>query len=96
MAKLSARGRTELARYTKESTDAQYCGSDVQWRRKQYAFMSDGHVLMKDTVRFNDGGSRGGELYSWPWKDQGNLRVAKFGTMQANLIARGFAREVPK
>ncbi len=93
MAKLSARGRTELARYTKESTDAQWCGSDVQYRRKQYAFMSDGHVLLKDTVRFNDGGARGGELYSWDWKDQGNLGLRKFDTIQANLTARGFVRE---
>ena len=67
MAKLSARGRTELYRLskvTKEQAETQDAYESIRY----YAIMSDKHVLKKSTWR-----NSGGKLEGTPWKDLGRL-----------------------
>jgi hypothetical protein len=73
MAKLSARGRSEVARFTKER-DIE--GDElVTWRRKERALMSDGTVLEKLTVRFKASTYSAAYLHNYGWKVRGKLKA---------------------
>lgn len=74
MAKLSARGRTELARISKEDCDP--ISELIIWRRKTLALMSDRTVLEKLDVRFKPDSffNPRGELYSYGWKVKGKAK----------------------
>lgn len=72
MAKLSAKGRSEVARFTKEREVPD--NELVTWRRKERALMSDGVVLEKLTVRFKPTTYRGAELHNYGWKVRGTLK----------------------
>lgn len=85
MAKLCARGRTELARATHECDEPgqkpsmQWTGDGKQvpvgdpwatvWRRTERALMSDGNVLEKMTIRCADG-----RRHDWGWRVRGKLK----------------------
>lgn len=90
MAKLSARGRKELARLSKESipTDPD---SLTNWRKHTYAFMSDRTILQKTDVRFKHGDER--HSYGWTvWTKVKDLEGALERTIE-RLIAAGYTRE---
>jgi len=63
MAKLSARGRKELARVTKTETLTEEQSSVTLERTTVLALMSDGKILQKDSVVF-----RSGDKHSYGWK----------------------------
>lgn len=67
MAKLSARGRTELVRLSKAITE-QAGTMDTYESTRFYAIMSDKHVLKKTQWR-----DSAGKLQSMPWNDLGKL-----------------------
>jgi hypothetical protein len=64
MAKLSARGRTEVARLVKELPADETCS----WRRKTFALMSDGVVLEKLDVEFRLRAYAPTRRHSYGWK----------------------------
>lgn len=71
MAKLSARGRKELARMEKEdNTD----DGDVDCRRKTLAFMDDGRILQKYDVRFTATTYSKARKHSYGWKEYLKLK----------------------
>jgi hypothetical protein len=61
MAKLSARGRIELLRLSKEE-DLPNVVAGVVWRRWTRAYMSDGNILEKYDVRTTE------KFHSYGWK----------------------------
>lgn len=74
MAKLSARGRKEIARVSRESivSDSVF----VTWRRVTRALMSDNTILEKLDVRFAPTQYHpDGELHSYGWKVAGKLKA---------------------
>jgi predicted kinase len=72
MAKLGARGRTELLRYSKEGPGD---GDLTDWERTSKAFMSDGTILVKRDVRFR-ADEMGGKSrkHSYGWKVHGKVK----------------------
>ncbi len=70
MAKLNARGRTELVRLSKVREDP--TDDLTNWSRTTVALMSDGSVLRKLDVRFSSDGRR----HSYGWKKFGKMRDA--------------------
>jgi hypothetical protein len=76
MAKLSARGRQELARVSKETDVEGAPDRLVLWRRKTYALMSDRTILVKDDVRFTPStyGNGKPEFHSYGWKVKAKAR----------------------
>lgn len=75
MAKLSARGRTEVVRVAREHDPKLFENSLCDWERVTLALMSDGNVLKKLDVRFRaDGTARSGERYSYGWKVLGKFK----------------------
>lgn len=94
MARLTAYGRTEVARLEKEQT---YERDDLlTWDKHTVALMSDGTVLSKHDVRFRVDNRR--HSYGWkkvqrlPTKDAPEVRRAAF---VAFFAKRGF-KEVVK
>lgn len=78
MAKLSARGRTELLRVyrEKEYDEAERKEKDmtVMWARWTRAYMSDGTVLEKYDVRFEPSKfDPKGRFHSYGWKRKGKI-----------------------
>lgn len=73
MAKLSARGRYELARIEREKHLTTEQDPTCDWRRTTMAFMSDGTVLVKRDVRWRDG-VMAGEKHSFGWTVKGKLK----------------------
>lgn len=73
MAKLKARGRTELLRMSK-SDNVIDPKSTIVWQRWTRAYLSDGNILEKYDIRFkpNTHGSSG-EFHSYGWKRKGKL-----------------------
>jgi len=95
MAKLNARGRTELARVSKvrEGLEeaAAYGGSTLtDWSRTTLVLMSDGAVLKKLDIRFKSDGSK----HSYGWK---NYAKAKPGFTAERFVeiftTKGYTRE---
>lgn len=76
MAKLSARGRTEIHRVKKEM--AVKPDDDVSYRKQTVCLMSDGTVLEKMTVRFKPIMSFDdpkGRLHDWGFKVKGKIKA---------------------
>jgi len=73
-AKLSARGRTELARLEKEDNRDD---GDVDWRRKTLAFMSDGRILQKYDVRFTATQYSKARKHSYGWTEYLKLKKGR-------------------
>jgi len=67
MAKLKARGRTEIVRMTRESNEIKKLYDDDKnprvWARNTIALMSDRKILEKRDVRWQDGSK-----HSYGWK----------------------------
>ena len=83
MAKLSARGRTEVHRMQKESP--RY-GSNGETVRTEVALMSDNNVLLKMTYLLE-----GGKVdYSTGWKSQSKIRKGTAAAWRAGLLKDGF------
>jgi len=79
MAKLSARGRTELARLSKVRegtetyTDGKESGHD--WSKTTVVLMSDRTILRKYEIRFKaDGTFLAGKKQSYGWKNLGKAK----------------------
>ena len=91
MAKLSARGRTEVARFSKEQAvdDPE---RTIDWQKVTYALMSDGHVLKKLDVRFKKSPLLEGYKHSYGWKDKGKTGLT-VENLRTNLIPKGFKEE---
>jgi len=90
MAKLSARGRTELARFSKQNNVS---GTDrsAEWERRTYAYMSDGHLLKKYDVRFKATEYTAAYNYSYGWKDEG--KRFSLDEVRMMLLAKGYTEE---
>ena len=73
-AKLSARGRQELARLEKEDNKDD---GEVDWRRKTLAFMSDGRILQKYDVRFTATQYSKARKHSYGWTEYLKLKKGK-------------------
>lgn len=88
MAKLSARGRHEIARYEKQVEKATTPESyDTIRERMYFAFMSDNHVLYQLKVWRQDG-----QTHLYPWKHKGKYTPENFQKAQENLLAKGYTR----
>lgn len=92
MAKLSARGRKELARVEREESVLTKPVGGVDWRRNTYALMSDGTILNKYDVRFvADSFNKEPRKHSYGWtvwkKVKPEVTAEKF---VAYFIKRGF------
>jgi hypothetical protein len=92
MAKLSARGRTEVARFSKEEkvTDP---SRSTDWERTTYALMSDGHLLKKWDVNFKSSNILPGGKHSYGWKDQGKKAHLTADKLREVLLAKGYTEE---
>lgn len=79
MAKLSARGRTELARVEKIRP---YFGGYISKQKRVYALMSDGAILARITTYYNDGsGANSGNWHviaQWPKPSDTALAIRLF------------------
>jgi hypothetical protein len=88
MAKKSARGRTELVHvvhaYDVNLSETTRSPSTVVWRRISRALMSDGVILEKVDIRFEDGQKHS---YGWKVKDKSELSPAEF---TADYVERGW------
>jgi hypothetical protein len=92
MAKLSARGRTEILRFSKELP-----GDEGTTRgQRVYAFMSDGKILVKTKVWFKPDQYSGGKErpHDWGW----NLTASKHDPEKANetrstMLSKGYKEE---
>lgn len=90
MARLSARGRTELVRVSK-AEDVTDSDSVVTWRRYTKALMSDGTILEKVDVRFKSDGSR----HSYGWKAKGKAKKGLTAEQFVEVFAKaGYTKEV--
>lgn len=74
MAKLSARGRTELVRMEKE--DSAPKSDIITYERTTYALMSDGNILQKRDVIFPAGPYDNGKdrKHKYNWTVKGKLK----------------------
>ncbi len=75
MAKLSARGRSEVVRLEKERVftpvdDDVVSSSFIDWERVTVALMSDGVILKKRDIRFRSDG----RVYNYGWKSFGRFK----------------------
>lgn len=74
MAKLSARGRIELVRMSKETTTFPE-DRDIIWEKITLTLMSDNKVLEKRDVRFTpDQYDPSGRFHTWGWKVLGKVK----------------------
>ena len=76
MAKLSAGGRTELMRASKETTSPD--DESVDWRRVTRAWMDDGKILEKLDVNFKatgDASYQKARKHSYGWKVTGKIKA---------------------
>lgn len=87
MAKLSARGRTELFRLEKETPTEKLSDRLIDWERKTVSIMSDRTVLQKIDVRFRSDGKK----HSYGWKVYTKLsEKIEFKRVAETLIQKGF------
>lgn len=91
MAKLSARGRTEVARFSKEKTVTDP-DRYVDWERITYALMSDGHLLKKRDVRFKETTILAEQKHCYGWKDEGKVKASP-ERVREFLLAKGYTEE---
>lgn len=90
MAKLSARGRSVLATYTK-TIDSPYDG--VEYRRVSYALCDDGQVLKKLAVKFAATDGLKAYVHSFGWKNHSKYSVVAIDEMVEKLTDAGFEKE---
>lgn len=90
MAKLSARGRTEMVRMSKEES---INNSDlISWQKTTVTLMSDGHYLTKREVMFKpDIFNPSGYRHNYGWKDHGKTKVLA-ERFKATYKARGYCQ----
>ena len=90
MAKLSARGRVELARFEKRTPDSNDPNEAFVDNRFQLAAMSDGHILKKMTARWKDTG----RIHDWGWKDLAKVKAGNdiIQVAEKYALARGYVR----
>lgn len=91
MAKLSARGRTEVARFSKEKTVTDP-DRYVDWERITYALMSDGHLLKKRDVQFKEAGIMPAYKHNYGWKDEGKVKASP-EKVREFFLAKGYTEE---
>jgi len=96
MAKLSARGRTELARVSKtiDLRGNPNPNLNVDLRKTTYALMSDGTLLKKMDVHFvpvPNSFSSEGENYSYGWKVEHKTKATKEEFL-ARMTAIGYTQ----
>lgn len=98
MAKLTARGRTELVRLEKEVVASEANGlaaSGVAREKYTVTMMSDGRALKKTVVWFApDAYSRGKERrHDYGWKDMGKVKAGlDAAAFAAHFERRGYRR----
>ena len=68
MAKLSARGRTEVKRVTRESLTP--TSDTISWERTTVVLMSDGNILSKRDVKFR----ADNRAHSYGWVVKGKIK----------------------
>jgi hypothetical protein len=87
MAKLKSRGRTELARVSREKDTPG--GELTIWEKSTVALMSDRNVLEKRDVRFKEG-----DRHSHGWKVKGKLKEGLTPQQFADIyVKRGYTIE---
>jgi hypothetical protein len=93
MAKLSARGRRELARVSREKLTPE--SALVSWEKTTVALMSDGSVLEKSDVRFKpDQYDPGGRRHSYGWTVKGKVKAGLTPRQFVEIYEkRGFVAE---
>lgn len=90
MAKLSARGRTVLAGFTKQTRpDDTNDGLGFRNFITTKRFMSDGVILAKQTAYWKDTGKQ----HSWGWKVHAKLAPDKLEEWKAAKIKHGWTPE---
>ena len=87
MAKLSARGRTELCRYQKESELQPKASYDPIRERMTFAFMSDGHLLWQSKTWWSDG-----HQHLSQWHDKGKRTTEQMALSIATLESKGYLK----
>lgn len=95
MAKLSARGRKEIVRLTRETATPD--GELTTWHRSTIAIMDDGSLLRKEDARFrpHEWDPPGGRLHSYGWKKWRHFKgdadlSAGIPRVVAQLTAKGW------
>ena len=101
MAKLSAGGRSELLRVSKEVTTPD--DESIDWRRTSRVWTSDGKVLEKSDVNFKAWGEGKARKHSYGWKVVGTIKAdllsdpiklsAALTSTRAKLEAAGWSVE---
>ncbi len=94
MAKLSARGRKEVFRVSKEIevTDPE---SSITWEKMTRALMTDGSLLVKRQVRFKATECSASYVHTWGWKKT-KLKLKADGDADRVLaawLAKGWTQE---
>ncbi len=95
MAKLNARGRTEVARLSHEVSltpeEVAAKGSLVDWRRYTLVLASDGTILQKVQVRFVANGFSQAYKHDYGWKVHGKLKAGVTSQQWVDAkVARGW------
>lgn len=75
MAKLSAYGQHEVARFVRERMTPD--STLVEWERKTMAVMHNGRVLVKYDVRFRASTYTETRFHSYGWKVHGHLKKGR-------------------
>ena len=92
MAKLSARGRKELARVSKEKETPE--GDLTTWERRTLALMDDGNILEKRDVRFKPIAGLEGSKHSYGWKVLGKAKPGLTPERFVEIyVEKGYAKE---
>jgi hypothetical protein len=103
MAKLSARGRKEILRLSRQTPPPEDSKDRIEWYKHTRAYMDDGHVLTKMDARYAPdpngyGRSVKGYLHTWGWKDAGKLKKdllnrAGLEGVRAKYVSQGWTVE---
>lgn len=90
MAKLTARGRSVLATYSKTTPNPT---GDIEYRRVLYALCDDGQVLKKLVVKFRATANLKAYVHSYGWKKHSQYSVLAMDEVVERLFLAGFERE---
>lgn len=86
MAKLSARGCKEVARWSKEGDLTPEQSETCSWECQEYVLRSDNKLLSKRTVIFREGNQR----HTWGWTVAG--RATSLEKLEAAMSSKGFTK----
>jgi hypothetical protein len=89
MAKLSARGRKEVYRVSRETDLTPDQNSLVCWRKVTYAVMSDHKVLTKTQLKFRSDGQRS----SGGWTEYASVKVGTVKALFEKQLKQGWTLE---